>query len=344
MSQLNDPLVAEVFKAMAVHRPQLAAMAALDDEEGNVDVRLLGDQISRNFPLPIGIEVRRLISGGMREPERRRLDQLFRTFERSVQFVAFVMVAQLWKARMADPFPLPASFVNEFRRRAPLVSLGNLTWMVRQIARVWRSTDRQWFVTELGDLVTDRFCDELDAWVPERNAMGHYQVNLTNGEVQRRCVQANDRIVPFLAKLAFLSRYRLVSANDPRIRDRPIRPAVFDRRTEGSGTGGADPQDAPMRSLMNAHAVLLMRHGRNADEYVDLSPFVIDTHHDPTGEGGGTALHKDVFLFSKYRHGGVFYSGSEATERIDLRSLPGYDGLVKEFEDLMRSMCGVADG
>ncbi|HRH68522.1 MAG TPA: hypothetical protein PLB89_03350 [Flavobacteriales bacterium] len=68
MNTLNDALAQQVFKAMAVHRPQLAAIADLGDDEGDIDIRLLGDQIIRNFPWPIGIEVRRLLSGSMREP------------------------------------------------------------------------------------------------------------------------------------------------------------------------------------------------------------------------------------------------------------------------------------
>lgn len=311
MSSLNDPLVVEVFKAMVVHRPQLAALADLGDDEEEVDIRLLGDQLIRNFPWPIGIEVRRLLSGSMREPDRRRLDQLFRTFERSVQFLAFVMVSQLWRTRKERPFPLPASFTNEFQRRAPLVSLGNLTWMVRQGARVWKGGGDQWFVKELGALVTDRFCDELDAWVPERNEMGHYQVNLTLEEVQRRCVSANGRIILLLSRLAFFANYRLLAARE-------------DRRS-GSANSGTS-------------AVWLVKGGRDPEGYLDLSPLVIDAGGVRKDGPMDLSFRKDGFLFSKYRDGEIFYSGSEATERTDLRGLSDYGGLVAAFEDMMAAL------
>lgn len=329
MNTLNDALAHHVFKAMAVHRPQLAALADLGDDDGDVDIRLIGDQIIRNFPWPIGIEVRRLLSGSMREPDRRRLDQLFRTFERSVQFLAFVMLAQLWKARKEKPFPLPASFVNEFQRRAPLVSLGNLTWMVRQIGRVWKTTDSAWFVTEIGPLVTDKFCDELDGWVPERNEMGHYQVNLTGEEVQRRCVMANERIISLLTKIAFFSKYKLVSLRDIKAQKGKYPPAIFDHGIDVL-TGG-DPSN-------ESNAVLLLKNSKNAEECINLSPFVIDTHGERIDTLEKPELRKDVFLFSKFRQGGLFYSGAEATERSDLRALSNYAELVAEFEDMMATM------
>lgn len=336
MSTLNDELTRQVFKAMALHRPQLAALADLGDDEGEVDIRLLGDQIIRNFPWPIGIEVRRLLSGSMREPDRRRLDQLFRTFERSVQFLAFVMIIQLWRARRERSFPLPASFSNEFERRAPMVSLGNLTWMVRQIARAWKTSGSKWFIPEIEALVTDRFCDELDRWVPERNAMGHYQINLTAEEVQRRCVMANERIIPILAKLSFFAKYKLISVRDPGSALPGLRPAVFDPNATPSP---GDEQDrAQALRTRGGNAVLLIKVAKNQEEYIDLSPLLIDTHGEPSISNGEKVLHKDVFLFSKFRNGHIFYSGAEATERTDLSSLSDYRALVAGFEDLLTTL------
>lgn len=283
---------------MARHRPKLAALAAMADDEGAIDTRLLGDQVIANLPWPIGIEVRRLLSGSMREPDRRRLDQLFRTFERSVQFLAFVMLAQLWKARKDGRISVPEAFAREFQRRAPMVSLGNLTWMVRQIGRVWKASGQEWVVTQIGALVNDRFCDALDAWVPERNEMGHYHVNLTAEEVQRRCVVANDRLTEVLVALAFLVKYRLVT-------------------TYAESDSDAD-RGAPIG------AVSLIR-GRSEAQVV-LAPLVIEAKVGDIHHG---------FLFSKFRKGSVFYSGSEATERIDLSQLNGYVGLVEGLQELI---------
>ena len=72
MNTLNDAPAQQVFKTMAVHRSQLAALADLGDDDGDPDIRLPGDRVIRNFPWPIGIEVRRLLNGSMREPDRRR--------------------------------------------------------------------------------------------------------------------------------------------------------------------------------------------------------------------------------------------------------------------------------
>jgi len=51
------------------------------------------DLIIKNFPWPVGVELRRLFSGSMRQLDRMRLDQIFKTIERSMQFLSFVMLS-----------------------------------------------------------------------------------------------------------------------------------------------------------------------------------------------------------------------------------------------------------
>jgi hypothetical protein len=98
MAQLNEDLIRKVFNEMLKHRPALQKfLIADDDEDEAADYRVLGDQVIKNFPWPIGVELRRLFSASMRQLDRMRLDQIFKTIERAMQFTGFIMLSQLWK-------------------------------------------------------------------------------------------------------------------------------------------------------------------------------------------------------------------------------------------------------
>ena len=68
---------------MVKYKPALSKYLIADEDEEieDIDFRILGEQIIKYFPWPIGVELRRLFSGFMRQPDRSRLDQIFKTIE-----------------------------------------------------------------------------------------------------------------------------------------------------------------------------------------------------------------------------------------------------------------------
>ena len=56
MSQVNDALITAVFDEIVKYRPGLAKYLIADDDESEVDVRILADQIIKSYPWPIGVE------------------------------------------------------------------------------------------------------------------------------------------------------------------------------------------------------------------------------------------------------------------------------------------------
>src|SRR4030042_4096806 len=169
MSQINEDLIRVVFDEMLKHKASLAKMA-LDDEEDEeiTDFRVLSDLVIKNFPWPIGVELRRLFSGSMRQLDRMRLDQIFKTIERSMQFLSFVMLAQMVKLKEEGKLVIPASFSNEFRNRFFVLSLGNFSWIIRSAGNLFQDQKIEWFMPEMADCLDNKFYGALDFWVPER--------------------------------------------------------------------------------------------------------------------------------------------------------------------------------
>lgn len=59
MAQLNEDLIRSVFAEMLKLKPSLAKFTMVDEDEDEdvVDYRILGDQVIKNFPWPIGVEL-----------------------------------------------------------------------------------------------------------------------------------------------------------------------------------------------------------------------------------------------------------------------------------------------
>jgi len=189
MATLNEELIRKVFDEMVKVRPKLTKYLIVDDDddeddEEEVDYRILGDLIIRNYPWPIGVELRRLFSGSMRQLDRLRLDQIFKTIERTMQFISFVMISQLWKDKASGKIEIPDSFKNDFTNRFAVLSLGNYSWIIRALGKMYQEQGVEWFMPEIGESFDKKFYAALDFWVPERNEIGHYQINLTQEDIE----------------------------------------------------------------------------------------------------------------------------------------------------------------
>lgn len=188
MSQINENLIRTVFDEMLKYKATLAKMV-LDEEEDEeiTDYRVLADLVIKNFPWPIGVELRRLFSGSMRQLDRMRLDQIFKTIERSMQFLSFVMLSQLVKEKTGSGITIPESFSKEFNNRFLVLTMGNFAWLIRSIGNIFEQQKISWFMSEMAENFNNKFYGALDFWIPERNEIGHYQINLTQEDIEKRC-------------------------------------------------------------------------------------------------------------------------------------------------------------
>ena len=120
MPNINEELIRKVFDEMLKHKTSLAKIVATeDDEEGPPDYRILADLIIKNFPWPIGVELRRLFSGSMRQLDRMRLDQIFKTIERSMQFLCFVMLSQVNQVKGGRETDYSCKFQQRIQKQIP---------------------------------------------------------------------------------------------------------------------------------------------------------------------------------------------------------------------------------
>jgi hypothetical protein len=337
MATLNDKLIHAVYDSLIVHKPQLKSLVQFDeddDEDGEVDVRLLGDLIIRAFPWPIGIELRRLFSAQLAEPDRMRLDQLFKTLERTLQFVAFIQASQLLKEASSSTLTVRSPEGSEFIRRWSTVNLGNLVWLIEHGQALLAANGIAPFVEELPAALTPDFLAECGAWIPERNAIGHYEVHLSDEQVQVKCVELQERLTSILSTLSHLVKYKLVSVRSIQVEKSRRGEPHFNHQLNILNSSNSDfkAQDVDTNLFTESRSVLLLRTTKRMNEYLNLSPFIIDTGIERIDTKEKTAIKKDIFLYSRYQNDRLEFTGTEATDKHDLRVLSTYPMMMEDIK------------
>jgi len=341
MSQINEDLIRRVFDEMVTFRPALSRHTLSDEEdEEEVDYRILGNQIIKNYPWPIGVELRRLFSAGMRELNRMRLDQIFKTIERTMQFLSFVMLSQLWHDLLQKRVSLPEQISGEMVSRLQVLTMGNFTWLIRIIGKFYQEEGLEWFMPEMGDQMNKKLFGALDFWVPERNEIGHYQINLTQEEIEKRCVEYEEKLTFILLKMAFFAKYRLVSVREIQVQKPKYREARFQHVVDLLNSSDSDfaAKEIEEEEFTESHSVLLMKSLKSIEGYLNLSPLIIDTHSEVLDTKEKFGIKKDIFMYTKFRDDHLMYIGTEVTEKCDLRALSNYRQLVNEFKELLEAI------
>lgn len=343
MAAINKDLIMKVFDEMAKNNPYLSKFLPEKDEDEEIAYRIIGDLVIKSFPWPISVEIRRLLSGSMRKPGRLRLDQIFKTIERTIQFISFVMVCQTWYDIEQKKVALADNIRIEFANRFSLLTMGNFCWLIRTLATTYNEQNVTWFLPEMNVQFDKKFFAALDFWVPERNEIGHYQINLDEEEIEKRCVDYEDKLTFILQKISFLAKYRLVSVRDIQVINPRIQEAKFHHVVDLLNSSDTDfmGQEIDEQKYANSHCVLLMKSVKSFDEYLNLSPLIIDTNSETIDTKEKFGLRKDIFMYTKYKPGHLMYLGTEVTGKVDLRALSNYNILLGEYRDLMKKIGGV---
>jgi len=343
MAAINEDLIMKVFAKMADYKPSLSKYIPAEGDDEDVDYRIIANLIIQNFPWSVGVELRRLFSGSMRQPGRLKLDQIFKTIERTIQFVSFVMVCQVWYDVLQKKVTLQDQVKNEFANRFKLLTMGNFCWLIRTFATIYKDQKNEWFLPEMNLQFDNKFFAALDFWVPERNEIGHYQINLTEEEIERRCVEYEEKLTFILERIAFFAKYRLVSVRDIKVIKPRIREAKFHHIVDLLNSSDSDfkGEEIDEAKFADSQSVLLMKSIKSFDNYLNLSPLIIDTNSEIIDTKEKFDIRKDIFMYTKYVNDHLMYLGTEVTEKCDLRALSNYSVLLEEYKSLMLAIGGV---
>ena len=246
----------------------------------------------------------------------------------------------MWNDKNRDNLKVPDSISKDFESRFSVLSMGNYTWLIRAIGKFYHEGNVEWFMPEMGEKLDKNFYAALDFWVPERNEIGHYQINLTQEEIEKRCVEYEEKLTFILQSIAFLAKYKLVSVREIKVMKPKNQDARFHHVIDLLNSSDSDfaAKEIDETKFSESNAVLLMKTIKVIEEYLNLSPLIIDTNSEVLDTKEKFGIKKDIFMYTKFRNDQLFYLGTEVTEKCDLKELSNYDQLVTEFKDLLSTI------
>lgn len=301
---LNDALRVQMFEILAPYDPLLRFSWEQEKAGDKVSPRVVQQQIIDALPIPLGQEVRRIFS--TTEYSLERLQLFLRTYRCLLQLLTYSLLAQLWDLLFAKPdHPLDQELKSIVRKF--LVAddekrtFDDYVALIRTLRLHFTTAGVQIFIDELSEL-SNRF-----------NNLPEMQKAHKNLESLRVRVQNNPDIAPndlvtfnksaeeslgvMFRELGIVCRYKFVTIKDIDLIKRRHRKPEFriqkvnlDRLT--AGLMDEFPTD---ESFTDNHSVILLKSAKKFDQYLNLSPFLIDEH----------ALIKQMqksklFMFSSY--------------------------------------------
>ncbi len=272
-----------VLEAMAEYNQKL--YGEMEDEFGDPkDEREYPEIIIKNFPWPIGSQIRILVANAdmMNQAGRPRLKQLLYTYVVSSQFLSYILLAELWDAKINGRITLADDFQETFESIPMHVDAYDFVDLIDKAREVYRHHSLEPFIPEM-EVVFKMLEEKGETYEAYQFLEGMRQrVNdedLAAEEMVQVCNETEFCLTAFLKLIAFLAHYRLVTVKDINIFKPRHREALF--RMQLGVLNAFDKEllrsrEKDQKIYTDSHSVLVVRNLKDMQEYLNLSPFIID--------------------------------------------------------------------
>lgn len=310
--EANDYLYS-IIEEMIVHEPRLEA-EVFDRFGERIDEREELAKIIENFPWPIGAQIRRLVSNDpeMNRPTLNRLEQISSTYIVTTQLLLYILLAQLWQARRNNEEIPNVYFLDALTMNRETFKVFDFLSHIKQITQIFKEKNYPLYVPEYEEIL-EAFNEKgeyYNAYLyleSVRNRLSEQGVNLAS-EITQLCIDAEYALSVILTKATFLVKYQMITIRDIMIVNPWHKEASFHHYM-----GRLNAQEGDFLTLFkeprtythftDSRSVLLVRNLKDLDNYLNLSPFVIDKN--AFGDAKATAM--DLFIYAYGDQGEYWY-------------------------------------
>lgn len=289
----NEVLLETLYETFAQTNPRVRELreagAELEERKEEIVAALL-----KALPAPISEHVRKLVAptqpganAGWDSPGPLRLAQLAQSYQICMDFLLYVLMAQLWEhlLRRNTAWMPPAALLAEFRVFLQLEAAERRDCDYFSVLRLLRDAlegaGEAPFVEEITRLRED-FMDSEDA----KNACFFLETlrrqTETAGvlEMPELCARAEQALALLFGKLGFLGRYLLATVrNIDVLKFRHTGQAMFEHMVvKWHGTlGFYEKEYRRQPDFMDNRSVVLLRLGEDSgNRFLNLAPFILD--------------------------------------------------------------------
>jgi len=300
---------------------------------GTMDTREIANKIIQSFPWPIGVEIRRLFSGDKRELNKERLEQALKVAEKATQFIALILLAQLWEEAKAKKISITPDFNQQFMGLEK-PSFGIWAGLVRAIHSIFENQGITPFTAHFSNKCFSNkgFIKQIEKLVKIRNDEAHFQKESSPEEVE-------EVLREFLCHIAFLVRYKLVTVSEIEVYKTRLSQVSYKHSFRLLNSSHEDfiNEDKDYDSFFESHVVLLFKDFASPKPYLNLSPFIIDTSaylKNQRVEG----IRQGVYVYNGMRNESFYYYFTNGNESSLMNALPLFSEIENEFKDLKKAL------
>lgn len=298
-SPVNQELIARLWEILAPFSEELEFFHLQQQRDRQIDFRIIRRTITDTLPAPVGEQVRKLFaaehhidSANMRSFTSQRLDQIILTYDSLVQLVAYIMLAQLWDAKISDrDLRVPriqASVIRQFfTMSSHELSSYDYIKLIRAIRIIFDENDIPYFIEEIARTKKALYEDEnfIHAYrfmQYMREQRPHKGRQLGPEEIESYCVQGEKHLGDIFRHFGFCAKYsfhtvKQINLIRPRHRTPMYRHITVKLDTI---TAGFLDEESLYQHHLDDNSVILVKEPLNSNqqEFLNLSPFVIDEH------------------------------------------------------------------
>jgi len=275
--------IVEVLASMAEYNKKL--YGEMEDEFGDPrDEREYPEIIIKNFPWPIGSQIRILVANAemMNKAGLPRLKQLIYTYVVTSQFLSYILLAQLWEAQLEGGISLGDDFQKTFGLIPEDTDAFDFVALMDKARETYRNHSLTLFIPEF-EVIFKSLEEEDESYEATRYLEGIRgrinQNDIEAEEFEELCNKTEYCLTAFLKLVSFMARYRLVTVKDINIFKPRHRKALF--RMQLGVLNAFDKEllrsrEKDQNIYTDSHSVLVVRNLKDMQEYLNLSPFIID--------------------------------------------------------------------
>ena len=151
-----------------------------------------------------------------------------------------------------------------------------------------------------------------------------------------------EKLAFILKRIAFLCKYKMVSIREIKVNHPKNQIAKFNHHINILNSSDSDfaAKELEEEEFAESNSILMMKSLNTFEEYLNLSPLIIDTNSEIIDNKDKFDIKKDIFMYTKFRNDHLMYIGTEVTDKCDLRSLNSYQLLLAQFKDMMETVSG----
>jgi len=343
--QLNAKFIKTLFAEMAPYNENIQFLLEQAKKTGKADIRRVRQEIVDSFPAPIGEQLRKLFAGN--EIKVQRLKQLCRTYDITSQLLCFTMLTQLWdtKNNKETDFKIDDDELVGFNSFLSLHQENQHTFdfaeMMTSIYNIFDQNNIDLFVPELKGFVLS---------LKEGGAL--YQPNLFMMEMKKEvltkiaadeltsfCLQAESHLTKIMKQCAFFSKYKLLTIKSIEIVKKRHTKATYKLQNVmlDRVTAGVLDDILEKDVYTDDRSVILVRSIEEMENYLNLSPFVID-------ENALTGNEKSKLYFYAFKEDDkyIYTFIDNGAERLDIDET-NFEEIHEQMEKFQKAIFNSKD-